>query len=393
MMKLHHPRVGLLVLVTAVMLSWPGVSQSLNPLVTRNPQATVAVPANCNESLAPAPAPRVDIAEIPLPEIEPAEAPAPPSGSLRAALQNAQAALARNDRPEFDRALASARTLLATYPTGAERRTGEELVRIYDAAARLWDAQYQSPFFGEGSPEFAAVSGYPGYRDAVRRSTITVNEQRLYPAAESRDFLGRVAADRLRGIGIQAPTRVARAEAGRRAPASTSVAPSPSRSGASSAPRASSSPRRMPRQPRSSAPSRPRLSSPSSSPTQVQTPAAVTSTPGTSPNLPAPPATAAAPAPATPMAGTAAPDPVAASPAEESPTEDVPAEPGFDTDTDVGTDTGTAPAVATTAAVETPPAPPAPAATTPSRTRSVLLPTILILIGLGVLIVLFRASK
>lgn len=369
-MKLHHPRVGLLVFVTAVMLSWPGVSQSLNPLVTTNPQASGPVPANCSESLAPAQTPRVDVAEIPVPRIEPAEAAAPPSGSLRTALHDAQTALARNDRPEFDRALANARALLADYPTGAERRTGEELLRIYDAAARLWDAQYQSPFFSEGSPEFTLVSGYPGYRDAVRRSTIAVNDERLYPAAESRDFLGRLAAERLRGIGIQAPTRVTRAESSRRKAASAS---SPSRS--SSAPRvASTSPRRMPRRPRGSAPSRPRLS------TQTQTSAAAISTPGSSPNPPAAPATAAAPEPATPMTGTGSTDSAAASPAAENPTIDVP----------VTATTASAPS----STVQIPPAPPPPStATTPSRTRSVLLPTILILVGLGVLIVLFRASK
>jgi len=220
-MKLQHPRVGLLVLVTAVMLSSPGVSQSLNPLVTRNPNAPATLPADCNESLAPAPAPRPRIAEIPLPEPERVEAPAPPSGSLRAALQSAQAALARNDRLEFDRAVSSARSLLATYPTGAERRTGEELLRTYDAAARLWDAQFQSPFFGEDSPEFALVSGYPGYRDAMRRGTITdASGRRFYPAAESRDFLARIAGERLSGIGIQPQTRIARGDQSRRSPSS-----------------------------------------------------------------------------------------------------------------------------------------------------------------------------
>lgn len=387
-----HLRVRLVLLVTAVMLSSAGVSQSLNPLVTRNPQAAGPVPAYCNESLAPAAEPRIEIADIPEPviELEPAEIPAPPSGSLRAALQNAQAALARNDRPEFDRALSSARTLLATYPSGAERRTGEELVRTYDAAARLWDAQYQSPFFGEDSPEFAAVSGYPGYREAMRRSTITVEGQRLYPAAESRDFLGRVAADRLRGIGIQqAPTRVTRADAPRRTPAAVS-SPSTSRS-TTAAPRiTSTSPRRMPRQPRSSAPSRPRLSSPATAQATAApatTPAAAISTPGT-PNPPASPAAAAAPEPAAPTTGPGEEAPIAASPATEDPTEDVPATETTDTTESTATTAPTA-----TGAIETPPAPPAPAASTPSRTRSVVLPTILILIGLGVLIVLFRASK
>jgi hypothetical protein len=394
-MKLRERRIGLLVLVTAALLSLTAQSpRPVNPLVVRTPQPGSA-PADCAQSLAPVPPPRVAIDEIPRPEIAPVEAPAPPTGSLRAALHATQTALAENDRRAFDESLRTARSLLATYPSGAERRTGEELVRIYEGAARLWDAQYQSPFFNQSSPEYEIVSGYPGYADAVRRSTLTDRSgQRFYPAAESRDFLGRVAADRLRGIGIQAPTRVAE-----RTPASTSrprstttLAPTvTTNTPSASTPRAT--PRRTttattgtvrPPRPRRSAPviaSRPR----SSSTSEPRTSAPVTPTPGSSPNPSASPTTAAAPEPAAPVAGTEEPPATTPPAAGESPAAATP-------DT-IAAATETAP-VPTDTTVTTDTAPsPVPATTTTSRTRSVILPTILILIGLAVLIVLFRASK
>ncbi len=313
--KLRDRRIRLLVLVTAATLSLSSAAQMpVNPLVTRNPQPGTA-PADCEQGLAPTPPPRVAVEEIPRPiEIAPVEAPAPPTGSLRAALHATQTALASNDRTAFDESLRTARSLLATYPTGAERRSGEELVRIYESAARLWDSQYQSPFFSQSSPEYTIVSGYPGYAEAVRRSTLTdPTGERFYPAAESRDFLGRVAADRLRGIGIQAPTRVAERTPGvpsrPRAPAS--VTPSAPRTTPRRTTTATTGTVRPPR-PRRSAPaiaSRPRStpsssSSTSSSTTESRTPAPVTPAPS-SPNPSASPTTAAAPEPAAPVAETA----------------------------------------------------------------------------------------
>jgi hypothetical protein len=390
-MKLRERRTGLLVLVTAALLSLTGQSpRPVNPLVVRTPQPGTA-PADCDQSLAPAPQPRVAVEEIPALRIEPVEAPAPPSGSLREALHATQTALTQNDRTAFDENLGVSRSLLASYPTGAERRTGEELVRIYASAARLWDAQYQSPFFDQSSPEYAIVSGYPGYADAVRRSTLTdPSGQRFYPAAESRDFLGRVAADRLRGIGIQAPTRVAE-----RTPASssrprTSTPVTPSTTTARATPRrtttATTGTIRPPR-PRRSAPviaSRPSRSS--STTTEPRTSAPVTPTPSTSPNPSAPPTTTAAPEPASPVAEAPEPATATTSPAAG----ESPVAPTTET-LAAATDTAAVP-TDTTITTDTTPFP-VPATATTSRTRSVILPTILILIGLAVLIVLFRASK
>jgi hypothetical protein len=375
-MMYRQRRLGLFVLMAAVSLSLTSATAQLNPLVTRTPQSG-PVPVECAQGVAPAPMPRVEVREIPLPPpIEPVELPAPPTGSLRSALEETQRALTRNDRPAFDASLASARALLQDYPAGAQRRSAEELVRIYEATARLWDAQYESPFFDEASAEYALVREYPGYEAAVRRSTLTRDGRRYFPAGESRDFLGRIAAERLRGIGIQAPApRIARNEAPRASSSSSSSRPSVSRS--TTRPRRTPAPAttsaRATRPPRSSAPSRPRLT------TEARTPAPATSTPGT-PNPSASPTAVAAPEPAAPSAPPAA---------EDTPTTDVPVDAPVDAPVATSEPTATTATTATTASESAP----APAATEPSRSRSVVLPTILILIGLGVLILLFRASK
>src|SRR5687768_11069688 len=108
-MKVNDRRVGLLVLAMSVTLVFTGAAWPLNPLVTRIDRPTGEAPANCNESLAPPPAPRVDVAQIPEREIVPVSIPAPPSRSLRSELEAAQTALVRNDRPAFDTHLGNAR--------------------------------------------------------------------------------------------------------------------------------------------------------------------------------------------------------------------------------------------------------------------------------------------
>ncbi|HEX8251756.1 MAG TPA: hypothetical protein VF846_01315 [Thermoanaerobaculia bacterium] len=347
-MKLRQRPLGLFVLVTAVLFSLTGATTPINPLVTRRAQPAGPAPAECAEALTPAPLPRVDVQNIPLPQVVAAEATAPPSRSLRAALQATQTALTQNDRPEFNVSLEAARSLLRIYPTGAERRSGEELVRIYETAARLWDAQYESPFFDQTSPEYAALQNIAGYEEAVRRSVLVdPSGRRYYPAAESRDFLGRVAADRLGSIGIQAPA------------------------------------------PRSAAPSRPRITDPRPQSGGAATPAPVAAAPQTS--TPAAANTPAAPAPTSGAVGEDLPDepetPDTATAGVDTPTTDTPATDATtmnEPTATAGTDSGIATATD---------APAAPEGAAQSRTRSVVLPTILILIGLGVLIVLFRASK
>lgn len=379
-MMLREGRVRLLVLGAAAFVMLVGASDPLRPLVMRTDQPRGAAPAECEEGLSPTPALRVDVREIPLPEEiapPPATVAAPPQGELRGALESVQHALVGNNRPAFDEALVRTRLIVERYPAGGERRAAEELIRIYEGAGRLWEAQYQSPFFAQESPEYAAVANYPGYQEAVRRSVLTDQAGRkFYPAAESREFLTRVAGDRLTRLGVRTttpPARVARAEI-------SAPSPSPRRSAVSTPP--SSSPRRA-------TTSRPRTSRPSQQPRK---PAATTPAPST-PNPSAPPTVATVPAPAAPSAA----PPAAGDPPPSVTSDPVDPVAGTDTtptatETTETTDTASTTTATTAAPITPPPAAPEPA-TEPARGRSVILPTILILIGLGVLIVLFRASK
>jgi hypothetical protein len=367
---MRQGRIGMLLFTLGVVLVSTGASWPLNPLVTRRADPGVA-PAECSEGLAPAPTPRIIASEIPAPEIVPASIPAPPSRTLRDALEDAHAALVRNDRPAFDAALVTAGAILRDYPPGAERTAAEEALRVYDDAAFVWNAQFQSPFFDQSSEAYARTSRYSGYAEAVRRGVLTDDrDRRFFPAAESRDFLTRAAAERLSRLGIRTPaprTRVARAERPRTpAPVIADASPAPTQ-------RRSASRRPAPT-------SRPR-SRKSATPSAITAPA--------SPDPPAPAARAVTEsAPATPPAPAPTPAAAPASPAAEGqPVDDVP-EP-VDT---AAADTATPPISTETAA----PAPdPATTTTTaaPAERRSVIVPALLIAIGLGVLFVLFRVSR
>ncbi|HVE72264.1 MAG TPA: hypothetical protein VNI54_12925 [Thermoanaerobaculia bacterium] len=372
-----------LILMLSVIVGSTGAAWPLNPLVTRNAQASGPVSSECEEGLAPAPTPRIDVAEIPAPEIAPASVAAPPSRTLRRTLEDAHAALARNDRPAFDESLATARALLRDYPPGGERTAAEESLRVYEDAALLWDAQFESPFFGETSEAYTRASRYPGYAEAVRRGLLTDDaDRRFYPAAESRDFLTRVAAQRLERLGVRATTRLARAErpsstvterpsstvTERRTTTSRPTVDRPTTSRTPSA-------RRSPPVRRASAtnipPSRPRksatpaMSAPASPDPPASAKVVTESAPATPP--------AAAPTPAAP-----APSPVAGSPAPDpAPVDPAPVDPA----------TTSSPAVVPAPDTAPPPA------TQPAEKRSYIVPALLIAIGLGVLFVLFRVSK
>lgn len=443
---LRHRRMGFLVLAGSVILAFaaaprasaqssaPAPARSRNALVARADQPLGPVPAECEQGLSATPALRVDVAEIPLPEASPAAVQAPPSGALRAALQETQIALTRNDRPAFNDALESARSWLAMYPTGAERRTAEEIVHLHDAAAKLWDAQYQSPFFGEDDPVLATVSGWPGYAEAVRRSVLTDSKgRRFYPAAESRDFVTRLAGERLQRLGIQPGTRIARdtraiekpAAASTTRPKKTTTTSTTRMTSRSSTSRSNTARATTPRTvtPRTVTPrittsrtatsrgstsrgSAPRGSTPRATPAptpitrsasasaapspkpkpQSGKPAPVTPAPG-NPNPSAPPTTAADPAPVPVAVSQSNPD-TAPAPAAGDVASATTATTATTTTASASTTDSSTPSVDT--ALSTDVIPPTPQ---PVRGRSVILPTILILIGLGVLIVLFRASK
>lgn len=131
--------------------------------------------------------------EILRPTAETPACTASPSRCLREALAGAHRALLENDRPAFEREFAAAKRLAANVPApdgDAARRS----LALLDDARRLWNAEFESPFFGEDSPLFDTMSGYPGWRDAVRRAVLVDDvNRRFYPTRESRLFLARLA--------------------------------------------------------------------------------------------------------------------------------------------------------------------------------------------------------
>ena len=410
-MKWSERRVGLLVLMAAAFATLLGASAPQQPLVVRNAAPQGAVPADCDKSLSDVPqTARLDVARIPMPNVS-TVALAPPSRELRAEIEDLHRALTRNDRPAFDEHLAAARQIVAGYPSGAEKRGAEDLLRVYTDTAHLWDAQFASPFFDESSAEYDILKNYPGYAEAVRRGMLTDDrDHRFYPAAESRAFLTRVAADRLARLGIAAP-RVARAGDEKRAVSrpetkptratstesrSTSKAPviasTKPRSTSTKAP--SASPKTTP-----SRPTTPHRTATRSTPSQTPERTPVSSTPVTrTPTRVAsetrPPVTSPAtthkPAPApVPVATTtqpAAPPPLTATSASTTtPITTTRTETSVVPPSDSTTMPPTETAIASTSSEPAPVTPPAPR-------RSMILPVILILVGLGVLILLFRAS-
>jgi hypothetical protein len=431
-----------------------GASPALTPRVTKAASARGDVASDCNESLAPPSTPRVVVAEIPLARPASMDLTPPPSGDLRASLRDAQDALRRNDRPLFDTSLTRARRLLAAWPPGAERRAAEELVRIYDDAANVWNLQFESPFFDETSPVYQRLNGYPGWRDAVRRSMLRDDEEHtFYPAGESRTFLATLAAERLRTLGIRAqappPPRVAVQRPAEPHPSThaASIARQPevksssssrtqttsrqsttrkSSTTASTHTRHSSQPsggtsRSVERSQKSTSTS-PKSASTSHTASRAETPSRTTAAAPTQeakaspppvqsearPAATKPPASAPPPATTTPLAGAnTAPNgvPAASAPATSSPVDsgasstaatdfgatDSAATDSISTDT-AASDSAAIGIVSTDAATTDTALTAADTPVAPSRTRSVVLPVILILIGLGVLVMLFRAS-
>jgi hypothetical protein len=340
------------------------VAAALNPLVARAPEPHGAVPANCEVSDRP-PVTRVAAAEpapedevVPLPRVRPsATTPAATRQTQTNELEEVRRALARNDRAEFDAALAQARQAGAA-------------TRVYDDIARLWDAQFESPFFAEGSEPHRIASGYPGYEAAVRRNVFTdARGRKFYPAAETRAFVATQA-----GVSTAAPSTPST----RRASASPSSSPSPS---------ATTSRRRQPSLSTSRQTTTPRKSTPSksSSPVARRSSAAAQEAPHPIPSAP-PRIAATEPAPVVPPAADTSP---AEAPPVAGSSSDTVAPPVTETVTPTASDEATTIADTTTTAAT-------PATTTtaaPSKGRSIILPAILILIGLGVLILLFRTAK
>lgn len=338
------------------------LAAALNPLVVRLPEPSSNVPEDCAVSDRPAP-PRVRVADAeprepaaPLPRVRPVAA----QTASAAGFDELDRAIANNDRPAFDAALARARA--AGLPT-----------RKYDDVARLWDAQFESPFFAQDSDAYRVASQYPGYEEAMRPHVFTdASGRKFYPAAESRRFVAG-----MRPVTTARPPAqtTRRASTSPASPPSASAAPAPSRGTTRSRPnvaaqrRTTGSTRGKTSRTETTRPAPTPSRSESRQPAASRDPAA----PSSSPDPSAPPQPAATD-----------PAPAASTVVDTSSTETPPAAGSLDP-------AAPAPVPATT--TEAAPATDTPATTTPkSEGRPIILPAILILIGLGVLILLFRAK-
>ncbi len=377
----------------AVAVSAVSAFAQLNPTVTVLPKPQAPVPAECAEGLVAAP-PRV-VAE-PQPS-EPKRAPAPPSLDLKTRLRAMQVAAEQNDRDAFKAALADARSAVSSYPAGGERNAANDVLGVYGDLERLWDYSFSASsgaFFDNSTDFVSMMRRYPDYPKFISDKTLTAGGQTIYPARETRQFLTTEASRRLARLGVRTPTRVTEEVFAppQPQPKKTLTAPhvtkkvaphkatrTPTHRKPTKVARATTTPP----QPRvvAVAPARPRparapATTPQPGPVPPPVPAPVPR-PVPTPRVTPTPAPTPVPVPQPPPAPV--PQPIAKSaplPASQPATTTAPA-----------TTEPTATAAPTTTTTNNPPAQPQ-----SGGRMNLLLAIILIIVGIGVLIVLFRAS-
>jgi hypothetical protein len=424
MMAVRRPATWFALVVAASAVS---AFAQLNPTVTVLNKPQAPVPPECAEGLVAAP-PRV-VAEANPPE--PKRAPAPPSLDLKTRLRAVQVAAEQNDRDAFKAPLADARSAVASYPAGGERSAASDVITVYSDLERLWDYSFSAAsgaFFDSSTDLVSMMRRYPDYPKFISDSTLTVGGQTIYPTRETRQFLTAEASRRLTHLGVRTPTRITEpvfvpppqprpkrvttaptvtkktpqhkvtSKPAHRKPTkvarATTTPPQPRRT--EPAPKIRVVPTPVPRAVPTPTPTP--VSRPVPTPTPTPVPRAVpTPTPTPVPRaVPTPTPTpvprsvpAPTPTPVPPPAPTPTPTPVpvptpAPAPAPSPAPVPSPAAQPSPTTTTVSATTET---TATTATTNNPPA------QQPSGGRmNLLLAIILIIVGIGVLIVLFRAS-
>jgi hypothetical protein len=420
----------------------------LNPTVTLLSSPASPVPSDCDQSVAPQAMPRVQVAEIPEPPKRNATA-APPTASVRAQLKDVQNAADRNDRDAFRDALARVKATVGVYPAGGEKAAAGDVIRVYDDLDRIWTWQMDSKtgaFFEAGSIPAQIMRGYPGFEGAIADQILVNANTRFYPTAETREFLVREAAQRLKKLGVTVATRAPRparvlprfatvpartpaatakpaehhepttqaatttrragkhGTASRKHRAETKIAEAnekpiakPTTAKATGEPSAPSAPtskhsqpkvaRETAQKPTAKAPTKQAAAeTPNPAPTKspAPPPAVATSSPTPVPSIAATSAQRAASEPETTSASSSATQPAPAAAASAATT--------ATTGTTAAETTASQPATDTSASAETTDTTGTAGKGQP-QSKGVILPIILIVIGIGVLIVLFRASS
>lgn len=197
----------------ALTLFAAGADAQLNPTVKVMSAPVTPVPAECVDGVAQQAQPRIEVAQVPEASKRKATV-APPSASLRGLLQDVQNAADRGDRAAFRDALTRTKGRLTTYPTGGERTAATEVVGICDDLDRIWTYQIETStgaFFDASAAPAEIMRGYPGYERAIAdQALIDARGHRFYPTVETREFLLRETAQRLSRLGVSVPPRAAR---------------------------------------------------------------------------------------------------------------------------------------------------------------------------------------
>ncbi|HEY8130412.1 MAG TPA: hypothetical protein VII12_00860 [Thermoanaerobaculia bacterium] len=380
-------------------------SAQLNPTVKLLPKPQAAVPPECEQGLAPA-QPRVIVAEAPAEETKPARAAEPPSLDLKTRLRAVQVAAEQGDRDAFKTALADVRSAIASYPRGGERDAANEVLTVYSDLDRLWDYALSSPtgaFFDSSTDLVSMMRRYPDYAKSIGDNTLNVGGQIIYPTRETRQFLIAEAARRLGHLGVRTPTRITEAPAPVPTPAPR-VVPVPKPPPQPLKPQTSVRQPTKPAVKKSTAPAHARATKkPAAKTSERHKPPVKIAEAKTTPPQPRhveprptpapltipPPRPTPAPVPAPVPAPAPAPVPQPATPTPAPTLAPAPAPPT--TTTATPTLTETTDTTSTTKAT--------PAATTAPQNQpqksggvNLLVAIILIIVGIGVLIVLFRAS-
>lgn len=227
-------RPGTISAFAVAVLSAAAALAQLNPTVNVVPRPQAPVPGECEQGLAQG-QPRTLIAEAP-PQPRPApakEGTAPPTLDLKTRLRAAQTGAEQGDREGFKSALVTARSAIASYPTGGERDAANDVLRVYEDLERLWDYAFTSPsgaFFDASTDNGALLTmlrRYPDYAKFIADSTLTIGGTVVYPSSESRKFLVAEASRRLGRLGVRLPERMAEVPAPKPAPAPAPVGAKP----------------------------------------------------------------------------------------------------------------------------------------------------------------------
>jgi len=390
-MSVKKPVALALLAVVAAAFSLSAQTSSLNPTVKVLARPQSPVPAECAtdvSTIAPAIEPEA---------LEPANASVPPSNDLRASMRRLQVAAEGDDYAAFKSALAEARRAAASHPPGGERNAANEALQVFADVGRVWDYAMTSPsgsFFDssvQGGSLLGAMKRYPEYGRTIAGETLVAGDKTLYPTRETRRFLARESSRRLSRLGVSTPARVAQGAQPEAWPHRTTATP-PAKTKPAQVTKTKPAPKTT------EASAAPKLHKPAvktAKATPKPKPPHIESTPIPKPKPATPPVKVAATQtlpPPTPVVTTttAAPPTTTTAVVSTQPPTTTTAAPATDTTTSAATTSSTdttATAAPDTAATSTTPPP-----EKQNGNMNLLLAVVLILVGIGVLVILFRAS-